>query len=184
MKPTILTFTGQYFDFLKPEEYKLNIRDIGHGLSNVCRYTGQCIQFYSVAQHAVLVSLMVPAWYARCGLHHDDAEALLGDVSTPLKRLLPEYKVIEGRTEDSLRRQLDLPLEFHSCVKVADLRMLMTEKRDNLNVSPAGMNWLVSEVEYPPYDFILKPMLPKEAEEYYLDRHHQLQQLHAQGECL
>lgn len=40
----------------KPEACQIEIEDIATGLANQCAYAGQCMEFYSLAQHAVLTS--------------------------------------------------------------------------------------------------------------------------------
>src|ERR1700693_75116 len=50
----IQTFTGRQFWPLDPRPEEVCIEDIAHGLSNECRFAGQCRSFYSVAQHSVL----------------------------------------------------------------------------------------------------------------------------------
>jgi hypothetical protein len=107
-KSSITTLSGKFFDILKPEEYEYDIEEIATALSNLCRYTGHVNTFYSVAEHSVLVSRIVPERLALAGLLHDASEAYLGDVSSPLKKLLPEYKRIEDRVQRAIEELLDL----------------------------------------------------------------------------
>lgn len=127
-RPDILTRSGQYFDFFDPQRYTLQVEDIAHGLANCCRFAGQCRVFYSVAQHSVYVSRIVPERLALAGLLHDAAEAFLGDVSRPLKRLLPDYRAIEQRVEIALFRKLGIPYPIPPEVKRADMQMLRLEQ--------------------------------------------------------
>ena len=87
--------SGAWFDFLDPESSDFAIEDIAAGLSNICRYAGQCSGFYSVAEHSLLVS-EVAFDHAYAALMHDAAEAFIGDVTRPLKQLLPDFKRIEA----------------------------------------------------------------------------------------
>jgi 5'-deoxynucleotidase YfbR-like HD superfamily hydrolase len=126
--PTIALASGKYFDFEDPEGCYLSLRDISTGLSNICRFTGQCRDFYSVAEHSVKCSHLVPPEDAFAALMHDAAEAVLGDVSRPLKSMLPDYKRLESRVEKAIFAQYRLPEVLPESVKVADRRMLAIEQ--------------------------------------------------------
>ncbi len=127
-EPTIKTFSGVTINFMKPRPEMFEIEDIAHGLSNVCRFAGQSSEFYSVAQHSVLVSRLVPMQHARWGLLHDAAEAFVGDMARPLKRLIPEYKRIEVRIMEAIADRFGLePWPEPMCVKSADIYALALE---------------------------------------------------------
>lgn len=170
--PTILLASGRYFNFERPESTPISVKDIAHALSHLCRFTGHCRGFYSVAQHAVLVSHLVPPEHAYHALHHDDVEAVMGDMSSPLKRLMPEYKALEHRVEASILAQFGLPATTPAEVKHADLVALRTEQRDLMHID--GGRWPSLDGIAPSAKHKLEPMEPEEARRLYLGRHQQL----------
>lgn len=95
------TYTGRRFDPLNPDPDQVEIMDIAHALSNTCRYSGHCREFYSVAQHCVLMANYSPEWLRPACLLHDAAEAYLTDLPRPLKHL-------EGFGEFYVQAEMDL----------------------------------------------------------------------------
>lgn len=78
----------------------IRIRDIIQTLPMICRYNGFVKRFYSVAQHSVLVTELAEKddrteEICRAALVHDFSEAWLGDVTTPVKRELGNYRSLE-----------------------------------------------------------------------------------------
>lgn len=96
----IMTYTHKMFDPLQPDPQLIDIRDIAHALSMLCRANGHFRSFYSVGQHCINCALEAKArGYSRrvqlgC-LLHDASEAYLADVTRPVKQELPRYKQIE-----------------------------------------------------------------------------------------
>jgi hypothetical protein len=100
--------SGVRVDLMCPERACIVLSDIAHHLSQINRFTGGTKIPYSVARHSLLVMRMAEqatigmtekfradTMYA--GLMHDASEAYLGDVSKPLKGLLPEYQRLEEK---------------------------------------------------------------------------------------
>lgn len=132
----IQTYTGRAFDLLDPQPDMVVIEDIAHALSNICRFTGHTRVFYSVADHSCHVAEILPDELRLQGLLHDAAEAYIQDIATPLKWLLPDYKLIEQRVWKAIAAKFNLPEVLDPQVKSADLCMLMTERRDLLSAPP------------------------------------------------
>lgn len=128
---TIQLLSGEFFDYLAPWDKVPSIEDIAAGLANTCRFAGQLRpeSFYSVAQHSVLVSYLVRPELAYQGLMHDAPEAVLHDIASPLKRLLPDYRKIEDEVSFYVRVAYGLPGHLDPEVKVADLQALSVEQR-------------------------------------------------------
>jgi hypothetical protein len=97
-------YSGRYLDLQEPNASVIGLEDVAHGLAFTCRYSGQCADYYSIAQHSVMCSRYVALKDGTleeqlAALHHDDAEAFLGDVVRPLKSLLqPQY----GQLSDTM----------------------------------------------------------------------------------
>jgi hypothetical protein len=125
------TFTGRKFYPLDPRADEITIEDVAHGLAMTCRYGGHTRRFYSVAEHAVLVSLHVPEQFALHGLLHDSAEAYIGDMIRPLKHQpeMREFREAEGAIEVAVAQAFGLEWSqvAHAAVKEIDDRILVDE---------------------------------------------------------
>ncbi len=84
------TVTGIWFYPLDPRVDEVEPYDVGHHLAMICRWGGAVSNFFSVAEHSVIVSLYVDPSIAREALMHDATEAYLGDVVRPIKES-PEF---------------------------------------------------------------------------------------------
>lgn len=163
--------SGNYFDYEDPWSCEFTIEDIATGLSKICRYNGHCKGFYSVAEHSVYVSMIVPPAYAFQALMHDAPEAFVGDMAGPLKQLLPDYKYYEKMAEDAVLSRFGIQGNLHPEVKKADLIMLLTEQKqlmrrpDDVWPCTAGLE---------PADITIVGMMPTEAEAFFLARYHHL----------
>jgi hypothetical protein len=129
-RPWIQTFTGKRLDLSPPEPSQIDIEDIAHGLSMLCRFNGQCTKFYSVAEHSVHVSYEIAPKLALVGLLHDAAEAYLGDVPSPLKGQLSQFKTFEKQMDKAVGEKFGIEYELFAGreLKKADVQLLIDEK--------------------------------------------------------
>jgi hypothetical protein len=146
----IETFTGRYVDLANPDPGTITLEDIAHGLANTCRFGGHARIFYSVAEHAVRVAdkLKAAGWqdWALAGLHHDDAEAYLGDIPRPLKPLLGDaYRAMTGKVDRAIWWAFGRRWHYKDLaspeVKLADEWMLAVEASVLLPSRGEGWNW-------------------------------------------
>lgn len=126
---TIALQSGGRFDLAEPHFSTFDIVDVAQGLGAICRFTGHTREFYSVAEHCVIAASLARSDAAYAALMHDAAEAFIGDVSTPLKQLLPDYRAIERAVEAELFRRFDVPDPLPDEVKRVDRYLLEQEQR-------------------------------------------------------
>ncbi|PKM30207.1 MAG: phosphohydrolase [Gammaproteobacteria bacterium HGW-Gammaproteobacteria-11] len=126
----ILTATGKRIDLLRPDPSMICAEDIAHSLSRLCRFNGHTAPHYSVAEHSLRVAAIVPEQYQLDALLHDATEAYVGDMTRPLKQLMPKYQDIEHGIWLAICQRFNLNPVLPSCVREADMIMLATERRD------------------------------------------------------
>ena len=96
----ILTYTKKEFYPLNPQIEDIDVEDIAHALSLLCRANGHFKHFYSVGLHSLNCAYeAISRGYSRnvvlgC-LLHDGSEAYLADITRPVKKHLHKYLQVE-----------------------------------------------------------------------------------------
>lgn len=188
MRHFILLGSGTYFDYENPEVAQLTIEDVAHSLAYANRFAGQCRDpktgkrlFYSVAEHCVRMSHIVPPELAYAALLHEAGEATCGDVPGPLKRLLRDhaktennylsYNDIEKRCQAVAMVRFGVGNYDADRLKRFDLIMLATERRDLMRWD--GMPWPGLEgIE--PHGGAIVPWPPQQAADEFVARYEEL----------
>ena len=122
-----MTYTKKMFDPLHPNAELIDIEDIAHALSMLCRANGHFKSFYSVAQHSIncMKEAKARGYSDRIQLAcllHDASEAYLSDVTRPVKAELPRYKEIETPLQETIwNKWLDQPLTEEERKQVFDI---------------------------------------------------------------
>jgi hypothetical protein len=128
----IHTFSGIAFDLLNPKPEMILVEDIAHSLAFMNRFNGAALFPYSVAQHSLYVASLLPRKLKLHGLLHDAAEAYVGDMVSPLKKIMTEYKMVEERISRVVADVFDLSYPEPPAVKKADLAVLSAEREQVL----------------------------------------------------
>lgn len=165
-----VTAMGQKFYPTEPRAEDISIHDIAHALSNICRFGGHVRRFYSVAQHSIFVSGLLPIRLKMAGLLHDATEAYLGDMVAPLKLQIPEFKRVEQQMEKVIEKRFSLHGLHDPVIKSADLLALKVERDMLLN---NRFTWPVDLEEFSPELNLHTPFpseyTPQEAERAFLE---------------
>jgi len=168
-KAWIQVYSGKRYYLLDPKIEDIEIKDIAHALSNICRFSGHTKTFYSVAQHSVIVGDLMVINNPLYGLLHDASEAYLGDITRPLKSLLPDYRLLEEITRNNIYKRFNLKLDLiiKSEVDKYDLIALATEKRDLMG---GGRGWR-SLLGIRPVKEKINPLSPKDSYTLFMSRY-------------
>lgn len=136
-KDLITTIGGRKFNPMSPSADDIDIADIAHSLSMICRANGHFREFFSVARHCI--NCAKEAELRGCSarvqllcLLHDATEAYIGDMTRPLKRRLEYYCKCEERLYGDILNALDVALpdeQENAAVKSVDDCMLYHEFR-------------------------------------------------------
>ena len=157
-------FTGKMFWPLNPITEDIDIIDIAHALSNKCRYTGHTRQFYSVAQHCILMARETSETYKLESLLHDATEAYLPDIASPIKGHFNGFKDIEERLHVAIAERFNLIHPLPKQVKALDRKILRAEKWYLMHGKGLDMHGSTSRI-----GIAIVPWGPQEAERRFVD---------------
>lgn len=122
------TLSGTIIDLHYPTSSHIIITDIARALSHICRFGGHVNQFYSVAEHSVIVMQLAPVDLKPYALLHDAAEAYLGDVIKPLKNVIGSpYDLMEQTFEYRICEKYGLDADLMKHVKPYDKMAIEVE---------------------------------------------------------
>ena len=146
------------------------IQDIAHALSQNCRFNGHLADFYSVAEHSVIVSYLVPSRYAMTALLHDVSEAFVPDMPRPFKPLITGFEEYEDRIQEAVAACYGTVYPLPEEVKYIDKNIVRDEAEA---FYPDPPDW----IEF--YESVAAPLFfnawsPKVAKAEFLDRFYYL----------
>lgn len=178
----IETYTGKMFNLISPTIDMIDIQDIAHSGSQLCRFTGHTRHHYSIAQHELLGSYIVPLEYALEFLLHDAAESYVNDMSRPLKHMTAMgdlYRPIEETIQALIRKKYELPVVQSPIIHKFDNAMLLAEKQQLMgraDWSKMGIEkWEINASEAA--RVVIHEMTPREVEQEFLERFNQLRRI-------
>ncbi len=142
----ITTYTGKHFDPTDPDMSLVDIKDIAHALSLICRGNGHVKSFFSVGQHCINAAREAALrGYSRriilACLLHDASECYMSDVPRPLKPSMPEYVAAEDKLLGLIyEKYLGSPLteEEQKLLKSVDNDLLYYDLKELLNECSGG----------------------------------------------
>lgn len=178
----VLTRSGRRFYPLHPCIEDVALEDIAFSLGHQCRWTGHTRWHYSVAQHALTVAQQMGAAASPslllAALHHDSAEAYIGDIARPWKRNLAVLRSFGTTSMEDAERDvlhaifdaLDItwpsPREWDDISRVDNL-VLRTEREQLLPAE--GEPW--DHLGQPIAGLVIAPSWPGTAVKDFLDMH-------------
>lgn len=125
--PFLNTQSGKQFTLVPVYRDRIDVEDIAHALSHICRFNGHTNKFYSVAQHSLMVSDKIPGTPRErlAALLHDAAEAFVCDIPSPIKPLLGHkyhdlYEYVQRQINLKFGVHYVLPITYYKRLKEYD----------------------------------------------------------------
>ncbi len=141
---TMTTVSGLQFDPINPDNNLIEINDIAHALSLICRANGHVFHFYSVAQHAVNCAKLAksrnyPKRLQLICLLHDASEGYIADIIRPVKAHLQNYLDIEDNLQSKIYEKYlgsNITTEEKAMLKAIDDDVLIHEMNNLMKSIP------------------------------------------------
>lgn len=149
----MVTYSGRRFYPDNPRAEDVDILDIAHALGMTCRYGGHVKQFYSVAQHSLLMAQEATPQNKMLALLHDAPEAYLGDVIRPIKHHLNlgDYMRMEKEVERVICEAFGIECpSICAEVKELDAAIIRDEREQLFVLNPEPVTGLRLGVEIIP----------------------------------
>lgn len=164
-------WSGARFYPLDPRPEDVNILDLAMGLGNMARYSGQT-RFYSVAEHLILCSRIVPEPYALEALLHDAPEVIMADLSRPVRRSMRRtdsyFEMEEGIWKKAIAAKWNLRRELSEVVLKADVQILALEKEALL---PRSDEWYLPFPAPDDPEVVIQCLKPPKIQFAFIDRY-------------
>jgi hypothetical protein len=106
----IITYTGKYFSLLDPDPESIDIEDIAHSLSNICRFGGHPKHYFSIAQHCLLVTELLPTQLQLAGLMLHASKAYSRDIHVSVPPHIKDYVCVETDLTAAIAARFSIPL--------------------------------------------------------------------------
>lgn len=140
----VSTYTGKKFHFLNPQPDEIDLEDIIHALSLICRYNGAVKHHYSVLSHSINVCTYV---YEKTNCHkqalaalcHDFSEAYITDIPRPIKPYLSNYMDIEANITKAINDKFGIP-EMTDFIHYVDKNIVRAEAEALFLHTPEWVN--------------------------------------------
>lgn len=128
------------------EENEISPVVLASSLSKLCRFTGHCSDFYSVAEHSVHASYLAPKGFELEALLHDAHESITNDLSKPFKTAIGgSYEEWEDNIERYVRTLYGLAPTISPEVKQVDRYMVFIEA---YHLMPSKGEWYNSVADH------------------------------------
>lgn len=170
--------SGRRVDICHPTHETVDIVDIAHNLSMLCRFGGAVSSFYSVAEHSVNTAFLAflegeDVNVQMACLLHDMAEGIgWGDLIRPTKAMFPGYSRGESLALRKLMRIFDVPFgpDVRRLVEKYDATMGRIEDRQ---LRPQ----LLYADESADSEFLLECSPPADAKAAFLQAYYKLEEI-------